>query len=225
MGINERDHGARRSHAHSAIADALFNKVQQRVLGVLFGNCGRTFFATEIIRIADSGSGAVQRELARLEDAGLVTVEHVGRQKHYQANAAASVFSELRALVLKTSGIGGVIRDALATKGTAVYAAFIYGSIAKGEDTATSDIDLLVITDTLSYAEIFSLLEPASASVGRTVNPTIYSRAELAKRIKGKNAFITRVLHGPKIWVIGGEHDLEPRKPRGSRKGPQQRGP
>ena len=98
----------------SGIADALFTKVRQRVLAVLFGNPGRSFYANEVIALAGSGTGAVQRELARLEAAGLVTVTRVGKQKHYQANATAPVFEELRGLVLKTSGLVDVLRDALA---------------------------------------------------------------------------------------------------------------
>jgi hypothetical protein len=89
----------------TSIADALFTKGQQRVLAVIFGNAGRSFYASEIIALANSGSGAVQRELARLEDAGLVTVRRVGNQKHYQANPEAPVFEELRSVVLKTSGL------------------------------------------------------------------------------------------------------------------------
>src|SRR5688500_9817915 len=96
------------------LADALFAKVQQRVLGVLFGNPGRSFYANEIIARARSGTGAVQRELARLEASGLVTVNRVGKQKHYQANPASPVFDELRSLVIKTVGLVDVLRAALA---------------------------------------------------------------------------------------------------------------
>src|SRR3990172_13373605 len=94
----------------SSLADALFAKAQQRVLGVLFGNPSRSFYANEIIALAGSGTGAVQRELARLEAAGLVTVTRVGKQKHYQANRAAPVYEELRGLVLKSSGLIDVLR-------------------------------------------------------------------------------------------------------------------
>src|SRR3990170_8290142 len=96
------------------LADALFAKVQQRVLGVLFGNPRRSFYANEVIRLARSGTGAVQRELARLEASDLVTVTRVGKQKHYQANAKSPLFEELRALVLKTVGLADVLRAALA---------------------------------------------------------------------------------------------------------------
>lgn len=192
----------------SGIADALFNKVQQRVLAVLFGNPGRSFYANEVIALAGSGTGAVQRELAGLETAGLVTVTRVGKQKHYQANAAAPVFEELRGLVLKTSGLADVLRNALTPLAAQISAAFVYGSVAKRQDTAKSDIDLMVVSDSLSYADMFAVLEEATKQLGRTVNPTVYSRQELDKRVREDNAFIKRVLAQPKLWVIGEEHGL-----------------
>lgn len=189
-------------------ANALFTKAQQRVLGVLFGNPGRSFYANEMIALADCGTGAVQRELARLAAAELVTVTRVGNQKHYQANAAAPVFEELRGLMLKTSGLADVLRDALAPLAAQISAAFVYGSVAKGQDTAKSDIDLMVVSDNLSYADLFTLLETATIRLGRTVNPTVYSRQELDKRIKTDNAFIRRILAQPKLWVMGDEHQF-----------------
>ena len=194
--------------ARISVADALFSRVQQRVLAVLFGNPGRSFYANEIIALAGSGTGAVQRELARLEAAGLVTVERLGRQKHYRANAASPVHPELRGLVLKTVGLADVLREALAPLAGEIRAALVFGSVAKGEDTASSDVDLLVVSDRLTHAEIFPALGGAEMQLGRQVSPTIYALAELRRLLDARNAFITRVLEGPKIWVIGGEADL-----------------
>ena len=208
MGTHNRPTGKKRSVPSSGIADALFTKVQQRVLGVLFGNPGRSFYVNEIISRAESGTGAVQRELARLEAAGLVTVTRIGNQKHYQANAAAPVFEELCGLVLKTSGLVDVVRDALAPLAKKINAAFVYGSASKGQDTSTSDIDLMVVSDTLTYADIFQALEEAIGRLGRPVNPTVYSQRELDKRVRRDNAFVKRVLSQPKLWVTGGESDL-----------------
>ncbi len=192
----------------SGIADALFTKVRQRVLAVLYGNPGRSFYANEVIALAGSGTGAVQRELARLEAAGLVIVTRVGKQKHYQANEAGPVYQELRGLVLKTSGMVDVLRVALAPLAVQIHAAFVYGSVAKRQDTAKSDIDLMVLSDSLSYADLFAALEEATNRLGRTVNPTVYSRKDLEKRIQADNAFVKRVLEQPKLWVIGEEHGL-----------------
>lgn len=191
------------------LADALFTKVQQRVLGLLFGNPERSFYANEIIALVQSGTGAVQRELARLQSAGLVTVQQIGRQKHYQANRASPVFEELRGLVLKTVGLADVLRAALALLRDRIVAAFVFGSVAKGQDSAASDIDLMVVSDALSYADLFAALEPAVKSLGRPVNPTLYTRAELKRRLDEDNAFVGRVLAQNKIWVIGSVDDIE----------------
>lgn len=196
------------SNVAAGLADALFTKVQQRVLGVLFGNPGRTFYSNEIIALAGSGTGAVQRELARLAAAGLVIVSRVGNQKHYQANPDASVFEELRGLVLKTSGLVDVLRVALAPLAAQIDAAFVYGSVAQRQDTAASDIDLMVISDSLTYADLFAALEDATIRLGRPVNPTVYTPQELAQRIKQDNAFIQRILAQNKLWLIGEMHDL-----------------
>lgn len=190
----------------AGVADALFAKAQQRVLGVLFGNPGRSFFANEIIALAGTGTGAVQRELTRLAASGLVTVKRVGNQKHYQANAASPVFDELRGLVVKTSGIADVLRTALAPLTDRISAAFVYGSVAKKKDSTASDIDLMVLSDSLTYGDVFAVLEEGAARLGRRVNPTVYSRQEITRRIKQGNSFVTRVLAQPKIWLVGNEH-------------------
>jgi predicted nucleotidyltransferase len=194
--------------ATTSVSDALFSKVQQRVLGLLFGNPGRSFYANEIIALANSGTGAVQRELVKLESAGLITSSRVGNQRHYKANPATPVFKSLRELVLKTSGIADILRAALAPAAAAIRAAFVYGSVAKGSDRATSDVDVMIVSDTLTYSELFELLENASRRIGRSINPTIYSARELTRRLRVRNAFVTRIVAQPKIWLIGSEDDL-----------------
>jgi len=193
------------------VADALFSKVQQRVLSVLFGNADRSFYANEIIALADSGNGAVQRELAKLERAGLVTVTRIGNQRHYQANAAAAIFAPLRDIMLKTTGLADVLRAALVPVAADVSAAFVYGSVSKGEENATSDIDIMIVSDKLSYGDLFRFLEDAAKRLGRPINPTMYSKQELTKRIRARNSFVSRVLAQPKIWLIGGENDIAAR--------------
>jgi predicted nucleotidyltransferase len=202
MGISSNNKNA------TSLADALFPKGRQRVLAVLFGNPGRSFYANEVIALAQSGTGAVQRELAALSEAGLLTVTKQGNQKHYQANADAPVFAELRGLVLKTMGLGDVLKVALAPLAPQIDLAFVYGSVAKQQDTAHSDIDVMIVSAGLGYADVFGALEGAAATLGRKVNPTLYTPAELAKRINLDNAFVTRVLQQPKIWLIGNEEQL-----------------
>jgi predicted nucleotidyltransferase len=194
--------------SRKSLADALFTKTQQRVLAVLFGQPDRSFYATELIRTAGTGSGAAQRELARLESSGLVTSRRVGHQKHYQANDTSPLFAELHSIVLKTVGLAQPLQRALRPLAKSVRAAFVFGSIAKATDRASSDIDLLIVSDTLTYGEVFSVLERVGRTLGREVNPTVYTTAEFSRRARQENAFVTRVLEQPKLWIIGGEDDL-----------------
>ena len=192
----------------ASLADSLFTGTQQRVLGLLFGQPTRSYYANELIGMAGAGSGAVQRELARLARSGLITVRPVGNQKHYQANPDSLLFAELCGIAQKTVGLAVPLREALLSLAPQIRAAFVYGSVAKRQDTAASDIDLMLISDTLTHSDTFAALEAATVRLGRTVNPTILSRKALAKRVKEDNAFATRVLSQPKIWLIGGEDDL-----------------
>ena len=194
--------------AIGGVADALFSAGQQRVLGLLFGQPERSYYANELIALAGGGSGAIQRELARLERSGLVTTRRIGSQKHFQANPESPLFDELTSIVRKTFGLALPLREALAPIGKRIAAAFVYGSVAKRRDTARSDIDLMVISDKLGYADVYAALEAVHARLGRQVNPTVYSRKELARRLKLDNAFMKRVLAQPKIWIVGGENDL-----------------
>jgi predicted nucleotidyltransferase len=198
----------RKAAEPKGLGGAIFTRTQQRVLGLLFGESGRSFYASEIIRRAGAGSGAVQRELARLEAAGLITVRRVGSQKHLQANSDSPIFSELRSIIEKTVGLADPIRRALDPIAKKISAAFVFGSVAKGSDRSSSDIDLFILSDSISLGQVFALLEPVSATLHRTINPTILSRKEIARRRSSGNAFLTRVLSQPKIWVIGEEHDL-----------------
>src|SRR5919108_2548154 len=146
-----------RRRIRKSLADALFTKTQQRVLGVLFGQPERSFYASELIRDAGTGSGAAQRELAKLEESGLISARRIGHQKHYQANAASPLYSELRNIVLKTVGLAEPLRNALKPVASGIRAAFVYGSVAKATDQAASDIDLMVVSDSLSYADVFGV--------------------------------------------------------------------
>ena len=214
MGTNMPNMGMKAKTKVSAVqkrtnvADALFSAVQQRVLAYLFGQPERSFFATELIKLAGGGSGAVQRELARLADSGLVTVTRVGMQKHYQANSKSPIFAELCAIVQKTVGLAEPLREALAPLAKRIAAAFVFGSVAKRSDTAASDIDVLVLSDKVDYADVFAALQSAELRLGRTVNPTVYTPANWRKKRKEGNAFAVKVAAQPKILLIGTEDDI-----------------
>ena len=195
-------------YAAASLSGALFTATQQRVLACLFGESGRSYAVNELIQATGAGSGAVQRELARLAGSGLLTVEHVGNQKRYRANPDAPIHDELVSIVRKTFGLAEPLREALAPLSDRIHAAFLYGSIAKGSDTARSDIDLMVIADDLAYAEIMLALHPVAERLGRPINPTVYARDELRSRLDAGNSFVGRVLQQPRQWLIGGEDDL-----------------
>jgi predicted nucleotidyltransferase len=190
------------------LADALFTTTQQRVLGALYGQPQRSFTVSELIASTSAGSGAVQRELAKLVASGLLTMQPVGNQKRYQANAAAPIHDELVGIVQKTVGLAEPLRAALQPLAGKITAAFVFGSIAKRSDTARSDIDVMIVSGKLGYADALTALADVEEKLGRKINPIIFSRAELAKRVKSDNAFVKRVMDQPKIWLIGGEDDL-----------------
>lgn len=187
----------------TGLADALFTMTQQRVLSLLFGEPEQDFIQQELIDRTASGSGAVQRELARLVDSGLVAVSRVGRQKHYRANRTAPIFEELRSIVTKTVGLADPLRAALRPLARRVELALVYGSVASGSDRAQSDIDLLVVADGLTLEQLFRRLKTVEKKLGRTVHPTLYTREEFARRRSAGNAFVKKVLGGNYILLMG----------------------
>lgn len=187
----------------TSIADALFTKTQQRVLATLFGKPDQSFYLNEIVRLANIGKGTVKRELERMTAAGLLTIKRIGNQNHYQANPNCPIYSELLGITRKTFGIADVIKTALLPLDAQIDQAFIYGSVAKQQDTASSDIDLMVISDTLPYATLMTALIEAEPTVGRPINPTIYTAQQIHDKLHGNNAFITGVLAQPKLWIKG----------------------
>jgi predicted nucleotidyltransferase len=206
MGMKRKQSGAS-DVIVTGLAAVLFTPVQQRVLGLLFGQPDRSFRGAELIRLADSGTGAVHRLLTRLAQSGLVTVEQVGNQKHYRANPESPVFPELHGLILKTSGLVGPLRAALAESSSQIRAAFIYGSIAKGQDAAGSDIDLMVIAEGLDYADVFGALQGVESQLGRTVGVNIMTPAEW-RRKRREAGFVSRIAGQPRLFVIGSEDEL-----------------
>ncbi len=194
------------SSARGALADALFTPVQQRVLGLLFGQPERRYQSAELIRLAEAGTGAVHRLMTRLAASGLVSTTSVGNQKFYQANPESPVFGELCGMIQKTVGLAGPLQTALAPLADRITAAFVYGSIAKGVDRATSDIDLMVIADELDYAALYAALTDAEATLSRRINPNVMSASEWRRKRTEKDSFVARIDSQPKVFVIGTEH-------------------
>jgi predicted nucleotidyltransferase len=188
--------------AATSLADALFSKTQQRVLRWLYGQPGRAFFANELIKLTASGSGAVQRELARLHESGLVTSTRLGRQRMYRANPAAPIFQELHQIVLKTVGAADPIRAAITPLRSRLAAAMIYGSVAKGTDVADSDIDVLLVSDQLQLEDVYRAFEPAERALARKISPTIVSTGDYEAKRRTPGTFLHRVAEGPVISLV-----------------------
>jgi predicted nucleotidyltransferase len=192
----------------SNLSNALFSRVQQRVLGLIFAHPDRSFYTSEIIKTVDSGTGAVARELSRLQRSGLVSVERIGNQKHYRANRHSPIFQELHRLVLKTVALKEPLKAALEPYADAIRSAFVFGSLAKGTDNAQSDIDLMVIGDRLNYSDLYTALQDAEDRVGRKINPVFLSVDEWRRRSSENGSFSKALRSQPKLFVIGSGRDL-----------------
>ena len=202
----------RRSTAAS-MADALFTTTQQRVLGVLYGQPERSFSVSEMIALTRAGSGAVQRELARLVGAGLLTRRSIEGPKRYQVNPAAPIHAELLGIVQKTTGWAKPLVEALVPLSANIWAAFVCraGARRTGSKAAQDghrNIELLVVSDTLGSEEVLAAIEATADALGRDAQVVVHTRRELARRIKAGNATLARVLALPKLWLIGNELDL-----------------
>jgi predicted nucleotidyltransferase len=181
-----------------SLSNALFSKVQQRVLGLIFGRPERSFYMSEVVRAVRSRTGAVGRELSRLQRSGLVSVERIGNQKHYRANRNSPIFHELQSLVVKTVVLSEPLRQALAPWSDRIKAAFVFGSVAKGRETASNDIDLAVIGDELNYSDLYTALEDAQSALRRKVSPVFFSPKDWNRKASDTASFVSKMASQPK---------------------------
>jgi predicted nucleotidyltransferase len=190
------------------LADALFSPVQQRLLGLLYGQPDRRFQSAEVIRLAKSGTGAVHRQLGRLEASGWISVSRSGNQKYYQANRDCPAFAELHGLILKTVGLAEPMKEALAGLARDIDAAFIYGSLARGEERAMSDVDILIVSDRVTYPDAFDALQRAEQRLARPISPTVLTRAEWNTQRDRPDSFVARIAAQPRLFLLGSDDDL-----------------
>jgi hypothetical protein len=186
-----------------SLSNALFTMTQQKVLGLLYGQPDQSFFANEIARWAQVGKGSLMRELERLQSAGVLNMTRRGNQTHYQANAQCPIYQELLGIVRKTFGIADPLRLALAPFAEQLTWAFVYGSIAKNQANASSDIDLMLIGEGLHYSEVMERLMPMEEQLGRPLNPTLYTPDDWAGKLAAGNNFVLQVAQQEKINVLG----------------------
>jgi predicted nucleotidyltransferase len=189
------------------IGATLFGKGRRKVLGVLFTRPEEPMYLRQIIAAAGAGQGQVQRELEQLHRAGLVLREKRANLVYYRPNPDAPIYEELKAIVFKTFGVADVLRERLKPLAKRIAVAFIYGSIARQEDTARSDIDVMVVGD-VEFSEVVLALSRAQERLRREINPSVYSRSELRAKSKEKGGFLDRVMSGAKLFLIGNDDDL-----------------
>lgn len=189
----------------SLLADALFTATQQKVLGLLYGQPARSFYIKEILRLTGMGVATIKRELDRMLAAGIVSMTPIGNQHHYQANPDCPLYAELIAIVKKTFGVTEILYEALLPLVGKIEWAFVFGSVASGKESAVSDIDLMIIGD-ISFSQAVQTLYAVQETLGREINPKIYSKDEWNRMQKNNVAFIKEVMAKPRMDVMGGMH-------------------
>ena len=190
------------------LCNGLFGKTRQAVLALLYGQADSSFYTKQVLDAVKIGRGAVQRELKNLTDTDIIIREIQGRQVYYRANAQCPIFNELKSIVRKTFGVADVIRQSLATVADKIRLAFIFGSVAKRTENRFSDIDLLVVGD-ITFGEVVDLISTAEGTLNRELNPVVYTLSEFNKRLSENHYFISDILSGDKIFVVGDENELQ----------------
>jgi uncharacterized protein len=189
------------------VADVLFGHVRSGILSLLYGRPDQSFYLRQIARHIGASTGAVQRDITQLSRAGLIRRTPLGSQVFYQANFDSPVFAEMRGLITKTVGVADILRLLLAEVAGRIKAAFVYGSVARHEETAQSDVDLMIVGG-VTLEELFPIFEKAQSATGRQVNATVYSPKEFRSKIAAGNHFLQSVLKDKKLFVVGSEDEL-----------------
>lgn len=190
-----------------SVADSLFPKARQAILGLLYGQPDRAFYLREIVQLTGLGIGHVQRELERLSRGEIIQRSRQGRHVYFKAYERCPIFEELRGLVTKTVGCLDILRNALAPLSSSITAAFVFGSVARGEERNKSDLDLMVIGD-VSFTAVVEAVRNAESALRREINPTLYPPGEFRAKLAAGHHFLVSVLKGEKIFVLGDDHEL-----------------
>jgi predicted nucleotidyltransferase len=189
-------------------ATALFPSASRRaVLGLLYGTADRAYYLREIVDATGLAMGQIQRELERLSQAGIIRRTEQGRHVYFQADDGCPIFDELRGLVTKTVGAAAILKRALSPMRHKIVIAMIYGSVARGEENAQSDLDLLIIGH-VTFAEVVSAVHMAESELRREINPTVYPVDEFRSKVNDGNHFLTRVIQQKNVFLQGDENEL-----------------
>jgi len=189
-----------------SLAEILSSKIRAEIFRLLFGTSGQPLHMRDIERKSGFAIGTIQGELKKLSGLDLVLKEKDGNRTYYRANKNHPLYSDIHNLVLKTTGLVDVLKNALETK--KIKLAFVFGSFARSEEKAGSDIDLMVIGN-LGLLDLTKLLANTQETLFREINPHIHSEEEFREKIKENDHFISQIVAGPKIFVIGNEDELK----------------
>ncbi len=188
--------------------DILFSKTRQGVLTATFLQADRWWYLSELAQHLGVRPSSLQAELPELESGEFLISKKDGNRIYYRANSDAPLFQELQQILVKTIGLRDVVKDFLRPFEKKISAAFIFGSIARGEEVSASDVDLMIVGD-VKLIDLVKSLKKAELKIGRPINPTTYKFSEFIKQIQEKNNFIANVLREKKIFIIGSENGLE----------------
>ncbi|WBS02306.1 nucleotidyltransferase domain-containing protein [Pseudoduganella sp. SL102] len=189
------------------LANFLLGPLRTRILSALLLHPDTAWHVRELARQLDALPGTINRELIRLEEVGILSKQRIGNQVHYRANRDCPVFAELAGLLRKTSGMATVLADALHPLADRIQCALVFGSVARGEETAHSDVDVLVFGD-IGFADVVEVLHPAQEAVQREINPVVYRADDFRAKYAANNTWAHEVVNKPKLFLIGNGDDF-----------------
>ena len=189
------------------LASLIFSDYRRRVLGLLLLHPDTTYHVRELARLTGTSAGTLHKELSKLTKGGVLRRQEVGNQVRYGANRDCPVFEELASILRKTTGLVDVLADALSSVEKQIDLAFVFGSLARGDQDSNSDVDMMVVGE-LGFANVVQLLHPIQQTLQREINPVVYSLEEFRRRVGNGDSFIREVLTKPKLFVVGNENEL-----------------
>jgi predicted nucleotidyltransferase len=197
----------KRIRKHKVLSSLLFSDYRRRVLGLLLLNPDKSYHVRELARLTGTAAGTLHKELTKLTAGGVLQRQEVGNQVRYSANRDCPVFEELASILRKTSGLADVLAAALSPVQSRIVLAFVFGSLARGEQQSKSDVDVMLVGN-LGFSEAVRALHSAQATLQREINPVVYSPEEFCRRATSDDSFIREVLSNPKLFIVGNEDEL-----------------
>lgn len=188
--------------------DALFPKARRDILAATYGQPDRWWYLSELAQQFNTTPSSLQRELQSLVSSGILRRKRDGRRTYFQAESASPIFGELRGIIVKTLGVEGALKEVMAKFGDRIACAFLYGSVARRQEHALSDVDLMTI-GSVGLSELSPSLRMMEKKFGREINVKCYSPVEFREKVEDENHFVTSVLKGEKTFLKGGEDELE----------------